>query len=97
VARAVARLNLGAVLVQTGELADARSHLESALVRVEVKPNLLPYVLLGFGGLLARQGDAETAGLLLGAVQDDRRRAERSSMPGETPGARRSLCGRTCR
>lgn len=66
---AMEHTNLGAVLVQTGEFTAARSHLRSALARVTAKPDVLPYVLLGFGGLLARQGDAETGGLLLGAVQ----------------------------
>lgn len=68
-ALAMEHTNLGAVLVQTGEFTTARSHLGAALAQVAAKPDLLPYVLLGFGGLLARQGNTETAGVLLGAVQ----------------------------
>ncbi len=61
--------NLGSVLVQTGDFTAARPHLQRALELSQVKPGLLPYILLGYAGILARTGRPQDAGQLLGAVE----------------------------
>jgi len=67
---AMENYNLGSVLVQTGDLASARDHLERSLrLDASGEHNMTAYVLLGFAGLVAREGDAVTAAKLLGAVQ----------------------------
>lgn len=68
---AMEHYNLGSALVQTGDLVAAREHLgESLRLSRRDQPDQLPYTLLGVAGLLARDGDAELAALLLGAVME---------------------------
>lgn len=59
--------NLASVLIQVGDLAPARQHLLAA--KKNCTEDLRPYLVLAWGGLLARDGDAATALRLLGAVQ----------------------------
>ena len=58
--------NLASVLIQVGDLAAARQHLLAA--KEHCTEDLRPYLVLAWGGLLARDGDAATALRLLGAV-----------------------------
>jgi tetratricopeptide (TPR) repeat protein len=69
-ALAMERYNLGSVLLQTGELDRARSHLQRSLELCPAKPGQVRYTLLGFAGWLARAGDPHTAGQVLGAVEN---------------------------
>lgn len=68
-ALAMEHYNLGSVLLQTGDLDAARSHLQRSLVLCTAKPEQVRYTLLGFAGWLARAGDPRTAGTVLGAVE----------------------------
>jgi tetratricopeptide (TPR) repeat protein len=66
---AMEHYNLGSVLLQAGDLETARVHLQRSLQLCPAKPAQLRYTLLGYAGLLARSGDPNTAGQVLGAVQ----------------------------
>lgn len=66
---AMEHANLGSVLLQTGDMTAARAHLQRALDLCPAKPGLLPYILLGYAGILARTGKPDAAGQLLGAVE----------------------------
>jgi tetratricopeptide (TPR) repeat protein len=66
---AMENYNLGSVLLQAGEFETARVHLRRSLQLCPAKPGQLRYTLLGDAGLLARTGDPNTAGQVLGAVQ----------------------------
>jgi tetratricopeptide (TPR) repeat protein len=66
---AMEHYNLGSVLLQAGDLKAARVHLQRSLRLCPAKPAQLGYTLLGYAGLLARTGDPNTAGQVLGAVQ----------------------------
>lgn len=67
---AMEHYNLGSVLVQTGALDEASEHLERAVSMCSQEDDLLPYTLLGLGGVLARRGDVRRAGQLIRAVTD---------------------------
>lgn len=68
-ALAMEHYNLGSVLLQTGELDAARSHLQRSLELCPAKPGQLRYTLLGYAGWLVRAGDPHVAGKVLGAVE----------------------------
>lgn len=66
---AMEHYNLGSVLLQTGDLDEARGHLERSLSLCDSKPGQLEYTILGWAGWCARSGDPGMAGTLLAAVQ----------------------------
>jgi tetratricopeptide (TPR) repeat protein len=69
-ALAMENYNLGSVLLQVGDLRAARARLECSLELVDADDvQQLSYTLLGFAGLLAREGNAEVAARILGAVK----------------------------
>lgn len=69
-ALAMEHYNLGSVLIQMNALDEADEHLQLASALCTDEDSLLPYVLLGVGGVAARRGDARRAGQLIGAVQE---------------------------
>lgn len=69
-ALAMEHYNLASVLVQTGDLNRARSHLQRSLELCPAKPDQLRYTLLGYAGWLVRADDPHRAGQVLGAVEN---------------------------
>jgi tetratricopeptide (TPR) repeat protein len=66
---AMEHYNLASVYIQTGALDLARTHLRRSLALCPARPGQIRYTLLGYAGWLARAGDPETAGRVLGAVE----------------------------